>query len=232
MKNTVTHIIILLAICLTACQQNKETDTNTNNLLLGTWVEPSYDGEKTTYKRSVSLQENEYGISFLNNGVLIERTSGWCGTPPLSFNDVEGSYAIKNSVIEIDLGYYPGDTHWKILSVSEDVLQVTLELTEQEKDNQELLQLFSEIESIASSVSCTNTTDWAFTAYGAKACGGAQGYIAYSTNIDVEDFLNKIDTYTNLEQAYNTKWNIVSTCEALVPPKEVVCENGVPVLKY
>ena len=41
-----------------------------------------------------------------------------------------------------------------------------------EQDWNNLQLLFSEIESLASSVVCEDSGDWTFTAYGNKACGG------------------------------------------------------------
>jgi len=106
------------------------------------------------------------------------------------------------------------------------------ELTEQEEDRQELLTLFDDIYELSTSVSCTDASDWTYTAYGSKACGGPQGYIAYSNEIDTEAFLQKITIYTDLEEAYNVKWGIGSTCDLPQQPTGVKCENGNPVLKY
>jgi hypothetical protein len=76
------------------------------------------------------------------------------------------------------------------------------ELT-QEEEAQNLEQMFSEIENLALSVECTDPSDWAFTSYGSKACGGPWGYIAYSKNIDTEAFLSLVEEQRTAEQAYN-----------------------------
>ena len=52
------------------------------------------------------------------------------------------------------------------------------ELTK-EQENQNLIQLFSEIERLANSESCTDSSEWTFTDYGSKACGGPVGFTAY-----------------------------------------------------
>jgi len=106
------------------------------------------------------------------------------------------------------------------------------ELTEQEQDYQELMNLLDDINELAISVSCTDASDWTYTAYGAKACGGPQGFIPYSNQIDVNAFLQKVEEYTDLEKAYNTKWSIVSTCDLPQQPTGVKCENEQPVLSY
>ncbi|AUP78740.1 hypothetical protein C1H87_08525 [Flavivirga eckloniae] len=202
-----------------------------DNLLIGNWIAPSYDNDEITYKRANVLPEEAYGMTFKKNGVFVERSSGWCGTPPLVFFDSEGAWQLDDKLIKIALEYYPNNYAWQIISLTENELVVKRALTEQEEDHRELMDLFDEIYKLSISVSCTDASDWAFTAYGAKACGGPQGYIAYSKQIDTAAFLQKVEKYTNLEDAFNTKWSIVSTCDLPVPPKEVVCENGFPALK-
>jgi hypothetical protein len=68
------------------------------------------------------------------------------------------------------------------------------ELT-QEQEAQNLSQMFSEIVSLATLENCDDSSEWTFTSYGTKACGGPVGFIAYSTNIDVEFFLAKIEEH-------------------------------------
>lgn len=102
------------------------------------------------------------------------------------------------------------------------------------QDEQELEQLFTKIKTLAESSTCGSSTNYElkFTAIGSKACGGPTGYLAYSTSIDVKEFESLVTKYTNLQADYNRKWNIMSTCEAILPPSSVHCENGKPVLIY
>ncbi len=104
--------------------------------------------------------------------------------------------------------------------------------TTQEQDELEINQMFTEIENLAASATCDNETVLGFTSYGHKACGGPVGYLVYSSSIDVEDFLNKIEAHRAAQEAYNNKWGISSTCEAPIPPNEVQCQDGVPVAVY
>ena len=105
------------------------------------------------------------------------------------------------------------------------------ELT-QEQEIENLQTLLTEIERLAASVECTNAREWAVTAYGSKACGGPIGFIAYSTTIDTEYFLEKLIEYTSAQEAYNKRWNVVSDCAAQVPPTGVQCQGGSPVFIY
>ena len=102
----------------------------------------------------------------------------------------------------------------------------------QEEELAMLTEMRLEIEELAESTACTDPTDWSFTAYGSKACGGPQGYLAYPVTIDTEAFLKKVERYTQAEDKYNRKWNIVSTCDLPSEPSGVSCENGKPILEY
>jgi len=104
------------------------------------------------------------------------------------------------------------------------------ELT-QEQEAENLLQLFSEIEDLASSVDCTDSSEWTFTGYGSKACGGPINFIAYSKNIDTVLFLEKIEAYRSEQQNFNQKWSIMSDCSVPIAPNSVRCENGNPIFE-
>ena len=45
----------------------------------------------------------------------------------------------------------------------------------QEEEQQRLVELFHQIETLSNSATCENVADWNFVAYGHKACGGPQG---------------------------------------------------------
>ena len=202
--------IILLTLFL-SCESN-EPLINSENLLLGSWISPSYDLEATTYKRGNSLPDEGSGILFLENDEFIERSAGWCGTPPLSYSDYVGSFEVDETLIKITIASYPNNYQWRIISLTENELVVKRELTTQEEEHKYLIDLFDEIEDLAYIVSCIDAINWTFTAYGAKACGGPQGYIPYSINIDTDAFLNKIEVYTEAEKGFNIKWGIISDC--------------------
>ena len=102
----------------------------------------------------------------------------------------------------------------------------------QEQEAQQLSEMFAEIEALASSESCDDASEWTFTSYGSKACGGPFGYIAYSVNIDTELFLQKVEEHKTAQQIYNEKWDIISDCSVPQEPDAVVCENGNPVFEF
>ena len=225
-------LLYFFLLSMVSCTSNDAEIPLSANLLIGSWVDPIYDGETITFKRASALPDNDYGISFKLNGILVERSSGWCGTPPLSFFDYTGTWEVEGSLILMSQEYlYPNNYAWRIVSLTETELVVKRELTNQENDYRDLMSLFDGLYELISSYSCNNASDWDFTAYGSKACGGPQGYIAYPKEIEAA-FLQKVKAYTEAERAYNLKWEIISTCDVTREPIGVECLNGYPVLKY
>lgn len=112
------------------------------------------------------------------------------------------------------------------------VVSCSIENDNQNDDLAALQVMFEEIQTLATSVSCTDATEWTFVSYGSKACGGPQGYIAYSNQINVAYFLSLIEEYSTAEREYNIRWGIVSTCDIPEIPTGVSCQNGSAVLIY
>lgn len=228
-KNLIFLLTVLSAF--SSCETNK-VQLDSNNLLLGNWVNPTYERDSTIFTRSNTLQEDAYGITFKQNGAFIERSSGFCGTPPLIFSDFKGSFELNETLIKIYTDFFPNGFQWRIVAVNENELIVKRELSEQEQEHRELMDLFNELYELTFSETCIDESEWTYTAYGAKACGGPKGYIAYSTKIDSTTFLQKIENYTNAEKAFNTKWGIVSDCTITNVPIGIECKNGYPILIY
>ena len=230
MKFKIFYSILFIAL-LVSCENNENT-IDADNLLLGHWVQPSYTGDETTFSRSSSLPNEAYGVTFNSKGVFIERSSGFCGTPPLTFFNTEGSFKTENTLIEITKDVFPNNFNWRIIELTEQKLVVKRELSEQEIEHRALMDLFNTIENLVYSATCSDANNWTFTAYGSKACGGSQGYLPYSKNIDTVAFLQKIDSYTKAEKEFNIKWKIISTCDIPNEPIAVECRQGYPILVY
>ena len=128
---------------------------------------------------------------------------------------------LKNNIISIFLSFF-----LLFISCSDD------EKLTQEQEAQNLEKMFSEITNLANSENCSNATEWTFTSYGNKACGGNLGFIAYSTKIDTEIFLRKIEEHRLAQKEFNKKWGIISDCSLPSEPKGIKCENGKPVFEY
>ncbi|QVY64413.1 hypothetical protein [Polaribacter sp. Q13] len=234
--------ILFCATVLFSCENN-ETIIESDNLLIGFWVAPIYDGETITFTRTNSLPTDSYGFSFIKDqkaNFVTERTSGFCGTPPLTFFDRQGTWELNSNNLKIydinitnQFGAEPVLWYnYQILEISETELVLEHIAVAQEIDHRNLMDLFNEIQNLSYSVSCSNAADWLITEYGAKACGGPQGFIAYSSSIDTVSFLQKIETYTQAEKDFNFKYGVVSDCSIPSAPISVECQNGFPVFTY
>ncbi|GAB1857324.1 hypothetical protein MHTCC0001_21600 [Flavobacteriaceae bacterium MHTCC 0001] len=214
------------------CDSNDEIIVDTSNLLIGSWNAPEYTDDKVVFTKTAKPTSEAYSITFEKNGDFVERSSGWCGTPPLVFSDYKGTWELTEDVIAITQDHFPTNYAWRILSLTDTELIITKELTEREKDHRKLMDLFDDAYEMIEGIPCESAEDWAFTPYGSKACGGPQGYLAYPKTIDTVAFLEKIEIYTQAENDYNKKWSIFSTCDLTPQPKGVECANGSPILKY
>jgi hypothetical protein len=90
-------------------------------------------------------------------------------------------------------------------------------------DEKELKTLLNEIESLTDEVSCNDQSNWRFVPIGSKPCGGATHFVLYSLDIDTKLFLQKVSEYTEKQRAFNVKYQILSDCSTIIPPKSIAC---------
>ena len=99
----------------------------------------------------------------------------------------------------------------------------------QQGDQQQLSSLIKEIDSMAQRETCDGLSDWKYVAIGAKSCGGPSSYIAYPKKLEVE-ILPKIQKFTEMQSAFNKKYNLMSDCAVVPEPTGIKCEDGKAVL--
>ena len=85
-------ISLVFLICLTISFLSCQDDEMAGGELIGTWVVDENTSEGIVYKKSRSFNDN-FGFQFMSNGELIQNTySGWCGTPPVTLAEVDGTW--------------------------------------------------------------------------------------------------------------------------------------------
>lgn len=100
MKTILKTVLFLLLVTTIGCSpENEVIPINPSNKLIGHWINPVYTGTELQLTRASSLKDGEYGLSFLEKTQCVERSSGWCGTPPLSFMDFQGTWTRTDSVL-------------------------------------------------------------------------------------------------------------------------------------
>jgi hypothetical protein len=125
-------IKIFILICIIpgylSCQKDNGFDlTKSHEKLIGYWVNPSYPDSFLILSKYSRLKENEYGIAFMSDGSLVERkNAGWCGTPPISYGDFNGTWNMKDSIVNINVDYWGGKANytWKIVFLSDTELKI------------------------------------------------------------------------------------------------------------
>lgn len=126
MKTIIKTVLILLIVTFIGCDDDSEPITiNESNKLIGYWINPVYTDSELKLQRASSLKDNAYGIAFLEERMCIERSSGWCGTPPITFFDFQGTWTKNDSIIiiSIDNGINGlEEIKWEIKTLSEKYL--------------------------------------------------------------------------------------------------------------
>jgi hypothetical protein len=119
--------IIWMAIGLSwmlSCEKEAMNATllGENAGVVGTWIEEGYVEDIRWLRRSADLDASGYGFKIKENGDFIERkNAGWCGTPPITYANFEGTWeARSDSLLDITVGYWGGMMTYQIRIVSMD----------------------------------------------------------------------------------------------------------------
>ena len=99
----------------------------------------------------------------------------------------------------------------------------------QQQDKEPLTKLIKEIEAAIQKETCTDAADWNFAPIGAKPCGGPSSYIAYPKKMESE-ILPQIEKFTEMQAAFNKKYQLISDCMMVMPPTGIECVEGKAVL--
>lgn len=115
-----------------------------NASVIGTWVEESdyelqiaEDGI-TRLSRREELDPDSYGFILKEDGTFTERkNAGWCGTPPITYDNYEGSWEpVSDSLLDITVAYWGGIMTYqiRIVSLEDDKLGIRYLFTEDRTD--------------------------------------------------------------------------------------------------
>lgn len=93
-------------------------------------------------------------------------------------------------------------------------------------DKAELKALYNDIVQMAGKAQANDLSQCRVVGFGAKACGGPQSYLVYSTlNGNETELLHKVERYNALIRMQNEQQGLMSDC-AIVPEPAVVLVNG------
>ena len=101
--------MLVVAAILSGCSDSTTPGPWRENTLSGTrWVLIGWDDAEQTqiFEATDALEGEVIGYAFEKDGALTYRSFGWCATPPLSYFDVSGAWALgDDGVLEVA---YPG----------------------------------------------------------------------------------------------------------------------------
>ena len=90
----------------------------------------------------------------------------------------------------------------------------------QDADWAAIEKLEGEAKAIAKTGGCSDVAGCRTAPVGSRACGGPRYYIPYcATATDSAALYRKLDEVAAAERAYNTKYQMASTCEFRMPPE-------------
>lgn len=134
------HLVMLLLLFLSTFCLGQIDEKE----LLGYWVKPQYNNQVSYTKASgfkTSLKDNGQGIQFLENGELVIRqNAGWCGTPPITYENVKGKWMfLSNEKIKITYSNWMGKVSeiWRIEKITNTNLVVEI-IKRDQKQNADL----------------------------------------------------------------------------------------------
>lgn len=120
--------LIICVIFLVSCKKETSESTTLPLGTIGTWVKPSYYDDVMILEKASGLDESGYGFTILADANFVERKiSGWCATPPVSFENFSGHWTLHNSTMEISVRYWGGMANysWKLELLDNNKLKVT-----------------------------------------------------------------------------------------------------------
>ena len=105
-------LIVIIAFALASCAKD-EIIIDPDNLLIGNWNYYDYNGDALLFERSNGFVD-DHCYKFLPEGSMTERkNSGWCGTPPISYEDYPGTWSVINdTLVEVSVGYWGGTDNY------------------------------------------------------------------------------------------------------------------------
>ena len=94
--NLKIYFLFCTALIFYSCISSSEPQIN-ENVPLGTWVYSENVDNVFIYYSDAQFEEDKPGIAFQDGSIFIERTSGWCATPPLFYSNIEGKWEVHNN---------------------------------------------------------------------------------------------------------------------------------------
>ena len=123
-------VFLMVLVLMVSCEQESmELDAlGSNASIIGTWIEDEYKGDTLYLQRHGAFDMEKYGFTINDDGTFIERkNSGWCGTPPIAYDNFEGNWeAVSDSLLDITVAYWGGMMTYQIRIIYLDAEELSI----------------------------------------------------------------------------------------------------------
>lgn len=90
---------------------------------------------------------------------------------------------------------------------------------DQKADWAQVVALENQAKALVRAEGCSSAGECRTAPVGSRACGGPRYYLVYCARItDSAALFRKLDAVAEAEREYNTRYNVMSTCEFRMPP--------------
>jgi hypothetical protein len=123
------YLLMIISLLLSCEADMAEPEAlGENRGVIGTWIAGQYEDDLLWLNRVQSLDPSKYGFTIGDDGSFIERkNAGWCATPPIYYDNFEGTWvALSDSLLEVTVGYWGGTMNYqiRIVTVDQDMLAI------------------------------------------------------------------------------------------------------------
>ena len=116
MKLTIS-LCFSIAMVFFSCTNSSEPQ-NEEIVPLGTWIYSGNDDSLSIYYSANQFEQDKPGIAFTEESIFIERTSGWCATPPLTFFNIEGKWEVfDNNTMKLTCPNWINENYVRLLEI-------------------------------------------------------------------------------------------------------------------
>ena len=104
------------------------TEEKSTDKLCATWVYSGFEDGCSKFVKSHRFKRKKSGISFNKNGTLKKRQNvGWCGTPPITYKNYDGTWnRISKTRMIVHYEYWGGEIseEWLIEELNDKTLTI------------------------------------------------------------------------------------------------------------
>ncbi|MBL7906735.1 MAG: hypothetical protein JNL22_17070 [Bacteroidales bacterium] len=123
MRNILSVLILVaLLMLLGSCEKETPETAVSEESLSGFWISPEYLDSMIVYQKADDFNDGP-GYEFKIGGSMIERkNAGWCGTPPITYDNYNGTYELlPDGNLEVVSPYWGGiiRTRYQIISINQ-----------------------------------------------------------------------------------------------------------------